>query len=132
MELKWSPEGDGIFANYIAPLNFLREQIGFLPSTGGEFQPVTRDINSYATLTVSDDGRTLATVQTKATRKVYVVPGSGSQSAQVSAVPSQVRDVLALNWNTSGTLLASDGARFWKMEPTKNPNTAIRLPQRDN
>jgi len=121
-ELKWSPDGSGLFADYFGRGNFARGQIGFLPSTGGEFQPITRDINSYATLTVSADGRTLATVQTKATRNIYIVPGAGSQSAQVAPVPSQVRDVIALNWNDGGDLLASDGARLWRMGPDgKNP-----------
>ena len=116
-ELKWSPEGREIFANYATRGNFLRGQIGFLPSTGGEIQPITRDTNGYQTLTASADGRTLATVQTKATRNVYIVPGAGSQSAQADPVPSRVRDVLGLNWSAGGDLLASDGARLWRMGP---------------
>jgi serine/threonine protein kinase len=129
-ELKWSPDGRGIFVIY-SPRgpNFLRGQIGFMPSNGDEFQPITRDTNGYSTLTASADGRTLATVQTKTTRNVYLLPGRGSQSAEVSPLPSQVRTVLGFNWTADGNLLASDGARLWKMEPNgKNPKQLLADP----
>ena len=116
--LIWSPEGREIFVNYRprGP-NFSRGQIGLLPSTGGDFHPLTRDTNGYATLTVSADGRTLATVQTKTTRNVYLLPGAGSRSTQVNALPTQVRDISSLNWTADGDLLASDGARLWRIGP---------------
>jgi len=129
MELKWSPDGRGIFANYAGRRNFLRVQIGVL-STGGELQPITRDTNSYATLTASADGRTLATVQTRIARNIYIVPGAGSQSAQVAPVSSQVRDVIALNWTAGGDLLVSDGVRLWRMGPDgKNPTQLFADPK---
>ena len=117
-ELKWSPDGRGIFVNY-SPRgpNSQLGQIGFLPSTGEGFQPITRDTNGYATLTVSADGRTLASVQQKTTRDVYLVPGAGNQSAQLSPLSSQVQDIRWLNWTADGNLLASDGARLWRMGP---------------
>jgi len=129
-ELKWSPDGRGIFVIY-SPRgpNFLHGQIGFMPSPGEEFQPITRDTNGYGTLTASADGRTLATVQSKTIRNVYLLPGAGSQSAQVSPLPSQVPTVLGFNWTADGNLLASDGARLWKMEPNgKNPKQLLADP----
>jgi len=125
-ELKWSPDGRGIFVNY-SPKgpNFARGQIGFLRSTGEGFQPITRDTNDYATLTVTADGRTLATVQTKTTHSVYLLPGTGSQLAQLSPLPSQVRDIHWLNWTADGNLLASDGARLWSMKPDGKSPTQL-------
>jgi eukaryotic-like serine/threonine-protein kinase len=115
-ELKWSPDGRGIFVNYSTRgPNFVRGQIGFLPSTGEKFQPITRDTNGYTTLTVSADGRTLATVQTKTNHSVYVVPGFGTKSAQANPLPSQIQDARWLNWSSDGNLLASDGARLWRI-----------------
>jgi serine/threonine protein kinase len=114
--LSWSPDGRQIFINYrVRGPNYVHGQIGWLPSTGGEFHPLTRDTNSYTTLTESADGRTLATVQTKTTRNVYLLPGAGSPSAQADSLASQVRDIRALNWTADGNLLASDGARLWRM-----------------
>jgi serine/threonine protein kinase len=122
-ELKWSPDGRGIFALYgLKGPHFDRAQIAFLPNAAAELQPITRDTNSYATLTVSADGRTLATVQKKTTRNVYLLPGTGSQSAQVSPLPSQVQEIQRLNWTADGNLLANDGARLWRMGlDGKNP-----------
>jgi serine/threonine protein kinase len=115
-ELKWSPDGRGIFALCgLKGPHFDRAQIAFLPNAATELQPITRDTNSYATLTVSADGRTLATVQKKTTRNVYLLPGAGSQSAQVSPLPTRVQEIQRLNWTAEGTLLANDGARLWRM-----------------
>ena len=94
-----------------------------------ELQPITHDTNSYGALTVSADGRTLATVQKKTTRNVYVIPGAGSQSAQVSPVPSQVPEIQRLNWTADGNLLANDGARLWQMGiDGKNPAQLLADP----
>jgi eukaryotic-like serine/threonine-protein kinase len=132
-EMKWSPGGRGIFIVYSAGgPNFARGQIGFLPNTGQRFQPITRDTNGYTTLTVSADGRILATVQTKTSHDVYIVPGAGTQSAQVSALPSPGVDVRRLTWSGDGNLLASDGARLWQIGADgKNPAQLISDPNAD-
>jgi len=125
-DLSWSPDGRGIFVDY-APRgpNFVRRQgghwvlggqIGFLSSDGREFEAITRDTSSYRSLTVSADGRTLATVQTKTSNSVYLVADAGGQSPKVEAVPSNARDILGLNWTADGKLIGTDGARLWTME----------------
>jgi serine/threonine protein kinase len=132
-ELKWSPDGRGIFINYSqrGP-NFRRGQIGFLPSTREGFRPITRDTNSYTTLTISADGRTLATVQTKSTGNVYLLPGAGSQSAQFVPLSSAVRDIRWVNWTADGNLVASDGARLMKMgSDGKNATPILADPNAD-
>jgi serine/threonine protein kinase len=129
-ELKWSPDGRGILALCgLRGPHFDRAQIAFLPNAATELQPITRDTNSYATLTVSADGKTLATVQKKTTRNVYLLPGAGSQSAQVSPLPSQVQEIQRLNWTADGNLLANDGARLWRMGlDGKNPTQLVADP----
>ena len=126
-DLSWSPDGRGIFVVY-APKgpNFVRRQggqwilggqIGFLHSTGREFEPITRDTNTYRSLTVSADGTTLATVQTKTWNSGYLLTGAGSPSPKVEALPGEARDMLGLNWTADGKLLGTDGARMWTIEP---------------
>src|SRR5271169_5988525 len=86
IELKWLPDGRGILAIYQqAGPSFQRAQIGFIPSGGGQIQPITRDTNRYLTLTISGDGKTLASVQVKITQNLYILPGAGSQSADSKA-----------------------------------------------
>jgi eukaryotic-like serine/threonine-protein kinase len=125
--LKWSPDGRGIFTIYsTGGPNFARGQIGFLPNTGQKFQSITRDTNGYTTLTISADGRILATVQTKTNHKTYVISGSGTQSQQVDALPSIGEDIHWLNWSADGKLLASSGARLWLVGTDgENPNQLL-------
>jgi eukaryotic-like serine/threonine-protein kinase len=132
-DMKWSPDGQGIFIIYSAGgPNFARGQIGFLPITGKKFQSITRDTNGYTTLTASDDGSSLATVQTKTSHNIYIIPGAGTKSAQVSPLSSVGGDVHWLNWSADGNLLVSDGARLWRIgSDGKNPIQLLSDPNAD-
>ncbi|MGH9726477.1 MAG: hypothetical protein ACRD41_15555, partial [Candidatus Acidiferrales bacterium] len=71
-ELHWLPDGRGMAVVYGALPAIFRRQIGFVAYPGGSFRTITRDTNSYATLTLSADGRIAATVQVKTTHTVDV------------------------------------------------------------
>ncbi|MGB6991012.1 MAG: hypothetical protein WBD89_17370, partial [Candidatus Sulfotelmatobacter sp.] len=115
-ELKWLPDGRGILAVYQqAGPSFSRAQIGFIPSAGGELQPITRDTNRYLTLTTSADGKTLASVQLKITQNLYLLPGTGSQSADSKPVVPQGQEVRGFGWAADGGLLVSDGPRLLRL-----------------
>ena len=112
-ELKWLPDGRGILADYQqAGPGFSRAQIGFIPSGGGQLQPITRDTNRYATLTLSADGKTLAAVQLKTTQNLYVLPSAGSLGEDSKPVFPQGQEVRGFNWTQDGGLLVSDGPRL--------------------
>ena len=118
----WAPDGSGLFVIYVArgPGLFLgadlrrtaRGQVGFIARTGQDFATITRDTNSYVTLTGSADGRTLATVQRKISSTVTVLEAAGKASAQTEGLSSEVREPIGLNWATDGKLLVSDGSRL--------------------
>jgi eukaryotic-like serine/threonine-protein kinase len=62
-DLHWSPDGRTLYVNYgQAGPDRLRGQIGFLRNAGKEIEPITRDTSQYSTLSVSADGRAIATV----------------------------------------------------------------------
>jgi hypothetical protein len=61
--------------------NIEQAQIGLL-SRDGKLRAITRDTNRYATLTLSADSRSAATVQVKTTR-------SNSSSRLVLPIPSR-------------------------------------------
>src|SRR5690348_13125288 len=69
--------------------NFNRRQIGYVALSDGQLHPISRDINSYATLSLSADGKTLATVQQKVVSNFYPLPGKGSTSADISWLPAE-------------------------------------------
>lgn len=66
-EMVWSSAADGLFVIYQQKgPNYGRRQIGFVSVPDGQLRPISRDTNSHATLTLSADGKALATVQQKA------------------------------------------------------------------
>ena len=110
-ELHWLPNGQGLAATYGARPTIFRRQIGFVAYPGGTFRTITRDTNSYTTLTLSADGRMAATVQVKTTHTVNVIPGAGTKESSPTPVLSGIPDAFALNWAGDKELLLTNGER---------------------
>jgi serine/threonine protein kinase len=127
LDFKWLPDGHGLLALYSqkGPDYYRRSQIGFVPEGGEQLQPVTRDTNSYTTLTLSGDGKTLATVQTKATQNLYVLPAAGSQSAQANPLLPQGQYVYWFDWSADGNLVFSDFTRVLRIGIDHNVPTQL-------
>jgi serine/threonine protein kinase len=109
-DIAWLPNGRWILAPFDEKgPGYLRTQIGLTSYPGGKIQPVTRDTNEYATLTLSADGKTAATVQVRHTSTLNLLPGAGAQAnAPIQSLP-QVQDVQSVTWASNSTLLISDG-----------------------
>ncbi len=109
VEVIFSAAGDSLFVIYRQKgPNFARGQIGYLTLSDGQLRPISRDTNSYATLSLAADGKTLATVQQKAVSDLYVLPGQGSASADARPVGSNGQQIRFFNWAADGGLLTSD------------------------
>ena len=134
-EFKWLPEGDGIVTLYSqrGPDYFQRAQVGFVQEGTDQIAPVTRDTNSYASLTLSADGSTIATVQTKTSQNLYILPAAGSSAAQVPPLLSQGQPVDWFDWSPDGNLIFTDFAHLMRIGMDRNtpsqligdPNGAI-------
>ena len=113
-DFKWLPEGDELLALYSqkGPDYFQRAQIGLISDGGGHLSPITRDTNSYATLTVSGDGKTIATVQTKTSQNLYVTHVSDNQAGEPVPVLPQGQTVSWFDWTAEGNLIFSDFTRL--------------------
>ena len=112
-EVKWVSDGRGLVLNYQpAGPNFTKAQIGFIAASGGSIQPITRDTNHYRTLTLSADGKTLATVQIKGTQSLYLLPGAGSQVTDPKPLFAQQQYVDGFTWAANGTLLVDESPRL--------------------
>jgi serine/threonine protein kinase/Tol biopolymer transport system component len=100
-------------------------QIGEVSIADGKFYPLTRDTNSYFTLTLSADEKTAATVQVKTTDTLNLFPAIG-QAIQAAAVPaSQIEDVDAFDWTTNGELIVSDGSRLLRVGSDGKKQTIV-------
>jgi serine/threonine protein kinase len=115
-DIAWLPGGQWLLARYDQKgPSYLRSQIGLISHAGGQIQPITRDTNSYDTLTVSADGKTAATVQVRTANSLSLVPSSISQ-AHIPAQPlPQAQDVQSVAWAADGKLLVSDGQSVQRM-----------------
>ncbi len=125
-EIVWLPSGRWLLAKYEEKgPNYVRAQIGLISGAAGEIQPVTRDTNSYNALTLSADGKTLATVQVKINPSLSLLPGTGSaKNAHIESLP-QMQGVQAVAWTADGKLLVSDGQAVRRMNVDGGQQTTI-------
>jgi eukaryotic-like serine/threonine-protein kinase len=101
--LAWLPDGKGLLFLYADKAGaFSRLQIGAVTYPGGVVQQVTKDTDAYATLTLSGDGKTLATVQSRGLHNFYVFGSSGTDSKLPDPMFSQERNVDDFTWAPDG------------------------------
>jgi eukaryotic-like serine/threonine-protein kinase len=123
-DMAWLPGGRGLVVSYqnnSTPT--ARVQIGYLLRDGTGFRTITNDTNSYRTLTLSADGNTLATVQQKSARTLYLLPASRTAGNPPIPAAAQLKDSFLFHWAANGDLYFTDGASLLRMSPdgaTKN------------
>jgi eukaryotic-like serine/threonine-protein kinase len=115
-ELAWLPTGSGLLMIYshmlLNNIAGLRTQIGYLSLPRGTFRTVTNDTNSYSTLTLSGDGKSLATVQVQSSGEIDVLPASASGApAPVPGIPTR-EATLGFGWAGNKHLLVAQGGRI--------------------
>jgi eukaryotic-like serine/threonine-protein kinase len=128
--LAWLPNGKDlamIFAS--AESNFNLEQVGLVGSGDGKFRPITADTNNYATLSVSSDGATIATVMFQSQRDVYLSPGQKPDYSDVKQITSG-DFVQALSWMSAGKLLLQQDAAIRVLD--LNTGAKIGMPSEKN
>jgi Tol biopolymer transport system component len=123
-ELQWLTDGHALLALYQD--SWTRVQVGSISYPGGQLQPVTRDTNRYATLTLSADGKSLATVQVKTTQSLFVIPGGGTRDKTALLVFSHPQiQPLGFNWASERELLVSSTDGLVRMGSEGNDRTTL-------
>jgi len=108
-DLAWLPDSRGLLATYQPNATpYARSQVGFVSEPGGQFRAITRDTNNYQTVTVSADGKTLATVQQKSTQTFYILPAAGFSGNPPNPAPAQIKDAIFFDWVSNGILYFDD------------------------
>ena len=113
--LSWSPDGGVLLVLYSSrrAVGLLSGQIGWLAGTGGDLHVITRDVNGFESLSASADRKTLAMVQLRLTKNVYILPSVGTRS-QIDQLPLDIHPINSVAWTDDGNLLVSNGAGLWK------------------
>jgi serine/threonine protein kinase/Tol biopolymer transport system component len=130
-EIAWTADGRGIFVSYLprAPILSFRSQIGFFSYPDGKFRAVTNDVTDHRSLTLSADGKTLATVQTQRANEIDLLPGSGvGSTSPIPGIPSQ-ESLVGFDWTPDRHLLVSEGVRLVRIAVDgSNPTTLLEDP----
>jgi serine/threonine protein kinase/Tol biopolymer transport system component len=60
--IRWTPDGRGLIVSSYSAANF-RRQLKYLPYPSGPIRRITNDLNSYDSVSLTADGKTMAAVQ---------------------------------------------------------------------
>jgi serine/threonine protein kinase len=124
-DLAWLPDGRSLVVTYQNNQILARAQIGLLSAKATEFRAITKDTNSYRTLTLSADGKALATVQQKVARTLYVLPAGGFSGSPPAPALAQLKDSLVFNWASNGDFYFADGGTLLRISPDGANKTTV-------
>jgi Tol biopolymer transport system component len=124
-QLKWLPGGRSLLVMYSGKgQNLYHSHIGLL-SLDGKLLPITRDTNGYWTLTLSNDGKSAASVQVKSTRTLSLLQSDDLRNNDATPKLLPVPDPQMAQWSPDGKLLVSDGERITRMDPDGQNATVL-------
>jgi DNA-binding winged helix-turn-helix (wHTH) protein/Tol biopolymer transport system component len=124
----WLPDGRGLLVQYQDVSSGLNHnQIGFVSYPSGRFQSITKDTNSYESLSLSADAKTLATVQLKRLYTLYAIPASPVAANPLApAIPQQQKGSLSFSWAANdGFYLAEDNHLVRVLADGSNKTTLL-------
>jgi len=124
--LAWSPGGRAVLTQYDKTVGYVtRSQIGSIAAPGGQFRSITNDTNDYQTLSLSADGKTLATVQQDAVQTLYFMPGSGFTGAVPPPAPAQSKHTAMFDYAANGDIYFADGGNLIRVSPDGAHQTTL-------
>jgi tRNA A-37 threonylcarbamoyl transferase component Bud32/dipeptidyl aminopeptidase/acylaminoacyl peptidase len=105
--VRWLPDGSGVLVNRLDPASS-RQQIYFVSYPEGKLSRFTNDLTSYDgfSLDLTQDGRSLAAVQTRAQSQLWLVPEAGGESAK-QVTSGDVELTNAVTWGDNTHVLGT-------------------------
>jgi serine/threonine protein kinase len=132
--IAWLPDSSGIFYVTRSPETNLKGQIKFQPYPSGPLQNVTNDLNEYSDLTVTADGKALATVQKQQSSAVYIGTAPQKWPGEIKLNPTPVTSGQTeggwVHWSKQGKLSFVDiDLHSYSMNP--DGSSRVNLPDRE-
>ncbi len=132
--IAWLPDGSGLFLQCRSRETNFRGQIKFQPYPSGPVQNVTNDLNEYRNLSVTADGKALATIQEQASSAIFVTSAPEKWPSEIklnsAAISSGQTDGGWLRWGNDGKLYFSDND-FHALSMNPDGSARVRIPDRD-
>jgi serine/threonine protein kinase len=125
-DLAWLPDARGLIATYQPNATpYASSQLGFVSEPAGQLRPITRDTNNYQSVTLSADGKTLASVQQRATQTFYVLPAAGLAGNTPDPAPAQVKESNFFDWSANGRIYFDDMDSLVRMSADGEDKTKL-------
>jgi len=132
--ISWLPDSSGMFLQVRGPESNFRRQIKFQPYPSGPVQNVTNDLNEYFDITVTADGRGLATIQQQQSSAVYVGSVPAKWPGEIKMNPAPVTTGQAeggwLQWSPDGRIFFED-SDFHSFRMNADGSSRARVPDRE-
>ena len=132
--ISWLPDSSGMFLQVRGPESNFRRQIKFQPYPSGDVQNVTNDLNQYFDITVTADGRGLATIQQQPSEAVYIgsLPAKWPGEIKFGTAPVTTGQAEGgwLQWSPDGRIFFDD-SDFHSFRMNSDGSSRARVPDRD-
>ena len=121
----WLPDQSGILVVTSGrESNFNRTQIGLISYPQGEYRPITNDTNSYPIISLSADGKTIATVQSQYFGTLQTASYDGKAAGKPVTVSSRPPTGW-FGWTYDGKLLAEQENGIYLMNADGSNRAAV-------
>ena len=122
---QWLPDQSGIVVTASGrESNFNRSQIGIVSYPQGVYRPVTNDTNSYPIVSLSADGKTIATVQSQYVGTLQTAPYDGKEAGKPGTIASRP-PINWFGWAPDGTLLVEQENGIFRMNADGSNRTPL-------
>ena len=113
-DLAWLPDMHGLLiSNLGRESGYSRNQIAYVALPSGETTAITKDTNNYSNLSLSADGKIIATSQQKASRTFYLLPADGGgANASPRPIFEQERDIANFAWAGNEQIVVSEADKL--------------------
>jgi serine/threonine protein kinase len=132
--IAWLPDSSGMFLEYRSPQTSFRKQIKFQPYPAGDLQNVINDLNEYRNITVTADGKALATIQEQKSSAIYIGALPAHWPGEIKLNPAPLTPGQSeggwAQWGVDGKIYFSD-EDFHSFKMNADGTGRSRVPDRD-
>jgi eukaryotic-like serine/threonine-protein kinase len=118
--LAWLPDGSGLVMA-AAEEEGRSSQVWLVEYPGGKAQRITNDLNTYESISVTSDGRSLVTVQGVGYANLWIVPVGAGEGEGRQATRGRSELINQIRWSAAGSIVCRvvrDGtAALWIFGP---------------
>ena len=125
-DLAWTLDGRGLLVNYRDGASASTNgQIGFVSYPSGRFHSLTSDSRGYRTLSLSEDGKAMVSIQLQQSDSVFLVSDTkDGVPVMVPGLPNQA-DVKVVDWDSHGDVIVTMANSILRMSPDGGHQTTV-------